>query len=236
MRNLGFREIDRDRERESKPVRPRQRQSFPPWMAIFGFSLVLIIGLSFAAYHNIVSAFTGPTTSPGVGGGTIRTDSSKNIGIGTTPSGNTKFLLQASSTSSSDYSLRILQSDGATPLFIVRNDGKIGIGANTSSTLLAVGGDTLLNGSLTASSISGTLLGFLNAANVASSSFASVSGGNFSFPADLTVAGVVSISGGMKVGSSTTACGPSSEGAIRYNATAKYHEYCNATAWLPMRD
>lgn len=104
------------------------------------------------------------------------------ITIGSAPAANTKFLIQASSTSASDYSLRILQSDGITPLFLVRNDNKVSVGAWPSSTVLTVGGDIWTTGTVTAASFSGSITGTINAANVSSGTFASNTGfGNFTF-------------------------------------------------------
>jgi hypothetical protein len=155
---------------------------------IFKYALYGLLGLAVLALPGWVGAFVGPTGSAGSGSGKIATDAAGNLGINAAVDSATKLLLKASSTSASEYSLRVLQSDGSTPLFIIRNDGKVGIGGNVSSTLLAVGGNTWVNGALTATTLSGSLTGTLNASNISAGAFASsTGGGNFSFPGNVGI-------------------------------------------------
>lgn len=48
---------------------------------------------------------------------------------------------------------------------------------------------------------------------------------------DLGVHNNVTVGGYAKVGTSTATCNASTEGALRYNSTAKKFEFCNGTAW-----
>ena len=95
--------------------------------------IALAFVLSFATYlmvTTLVRAFNGPPTGcvpPGCEGA-VGANSAENLSVGTsTPAANTKFLIVASSTDSSNYALQVLQPD-ATPIFAVRNDGFVGIG------------------------------------------------------------------------------------------------------------
>ncbi len=135
-----------------------------------------------------VIAFTGPSTAAGIGGGALRTDSGSNLSVGSSPSANTKFLLQAPDASSSNYSLRILQQDGITPMLLVRNDGKVAVGTTPTSTALTVGGSAYFSGTVTATTFSGSLTGTVSAANVSSGQFgANTSGGEYYFPGNVGI-------------------------------------------------
>ncbi len=63
----------------------------------------------------IVDAFNGPSSAAGVGYGALKTDTQNNIGINASADSVTKLLIKASSTSASEYSLKVVQQDGATP-------------------------------------------------------------------------------------------------------------------------
>ena len=133
-------------------------------------------------------AFTGPVSGAGVGSGAIGVDAANNISIGTsTPAANTKLLIVASSTDTTNYALRVLQPTGNTPIIILRNDGSVGIGtaSPTATYILDVNGNTRINGVLNATSYTG----FIAAANVTAGVFGvSQSSSPYAFPASLGIA------------------------------------------------
>ncbi len=124
-------------------------------------------GLALASLFGVlaigVGVVSGQNSPPGVGYGAIATDSQQNIAVGrSTTISQTKFGVQASSTASSSYALRVEQP-GGSPIFWVRNDGAVSV-----------------PGSFTA----GTFTGTMSAANVSAGQFgANTGGGNFMFPA-----------------------------------------------------
>ena len=153
--------------------------------------LVAAFAVSFAASLAIVSlvrAFNGPPSGcipPGCAGA-IGVNSSGNLSVGTsTAAAETKFLIVASSTNSSNYGLKVLQP-GGTPIFVVSNDGFVGVGTLSPAYTLDV------NGSIRASgSIVGNYAGTLTANNLTSGVFGSCGscgGGNYAFPSGLGVA------------------------------------------------
>jgi len=82
-----------------------------------------------------------------------------------------------------------LNRNSANYLTILDSTGNVGIGTTDPGTYkLFVNGDTNINGTLSATSFSGTYAGTINSANVSSGAFASnTGGGNFSFPGSLGV-------------------------------------------------
>lgn len=144
-----------------------------------------------------VFAFSGPPSSPGIGGGAILVDGGNNLSLGTsTVLSNTRLLIYSTSTESTRYAIRIFnKSEG--PLFHVRNDGKVAIGTNTfgvTSTLVVAGEIQSTSGGIrfpdntvqtTAASGGGATI---NAANVEAGDFgANTGGGNYSFPASVGI-------------------------------------------------
>lgn len=135
----------------------------------FFLSVFLLAGATLYAF-----AFTGPVLTPGSGSGAIVSDSSNNIGIGASATqANTKFLITAPAPAQ-DYALKILKSDGS-PIFFVRNDGKISIATTSVISTLTVDGTIYstnnFTGSVSASNITGGVFG----------------AGNFSFPSSLGI-------------------------------------------------
>jgi len=117
-------------------------------------------------------------STPGQGYGAIATDAAFNLSVGTsTTQSNTKFLLVASSTGSSDFVLKILQST-QTPIFFVRNDGGISIGTTTvTAGQLTVQGNLYATGSL--------LNGGVQATQMVPGLFGGAS--NYAFPSGLGI-------------------------------------------------
>ncbi|MFH1246575.1 MAG: hypothetical protein V1489_02255 [Candidatus Liptonbacteria bacterium] len=134
-------------------------------------------------------AFVGPSGTGGVGSGALSSDSGNNIAIGTsTPKSDTKLFLQSSSTSDSEYAIKVIQPSGGT-VFALRNDGTIGLGtsipAGGSTSSVIAGGNIITSGNVTAASFIGSLSGGVNASNVTAGVFGA---GNFAFPSSLGVA------------------------------------------------
>ncbi len=153
---------------------------------VYPVAIVLFMVLGITHFG---SAFTGPSSSGGIGDGAIAVDSASNIGIGATSTYSlTKLYVKASSTGTTSYAMRVLQS-GGTPLFTIRDDGAIAIATTTpsgaTSTKLSVNGNTTVTGTLTATTIVGALSGTLSASNVSANVFGA---GNFAFPSSLGIA------------------------------------------------
>ena len=140
---------------------------------------IFAAGTFFALSFFYTLAFQGPGSGPGIGNGAIGVDSSNNISVGTNVTKpETKLVVLASSTDSTNYALKILQPS-LSPIFIVRNDGFVGVGTSTQNgATLSVQGNVY---------VSGQLLGaLLPASQVTSGNFGNGSG-NFSFPASLGI-------------------------------------------------
>lgn len=161
----------------------------PAFWVGFVFSLLAI----FAFYLGVDSifAFTGPSQNPPSGLGAIGSDASNNISIGTsTTKPETKLLIIASSTDTSNFALKVLQP-AQTPVLFVRNDGSLMV-ATTSvngSNILTVQGGIYVSGNVTCGGAT-CLSGTVSAANVLPGLFnssQSTSTGNFAFPASLGV-------------------------------------------------
>jgi len=130
---------------------------------LFTAAAVTVIGLT--AFTTL--AFTGPNNSGGVGSGAISSDASNNLGVGTSStSGTTKLYVVASSTASTSYALRIVQPN-ATDILSVRNDGLVSIAGIFSA---------------------GSFTGTVSSGNLSAGQFGqNTGGGNYSFPANLSV-------------------------------------------------
>ncbi len=138
--------------------------------ALFAIVVLVVAGIG------IFQVFAAPTNSPGVGSGAIGVDSSNNISVGSStagPNGIARLVIFASSTGATDYSLKVLQPNGSTPIFVVANNG------NASTT-----------GTFTANSLLGALNGILSAGNVSGGVFAAnavATSSPFAFPNNLGV-------------------------------------------------
>ncbi len=153
------------------------------------------LGSLLAPVARAQTTFQGPTTVPGVGAGFIGYDSSRNLSIGTQYTNPfTKLFILASSTDFGGFVMRVEQP-GNGPLFIIRNDGTVGIGtpiygSTNYGNKLQVNGSSSFSGNLTVSSgtISGALTGTLSAGNISSGAMGqNTGGGNYSFPGKLSV-------------------------------------------------
>lgn len=142
-----------------------------------GVGMVAILVAAILFGGSIVSAFSGPSSGAGSGSGAIGVDSNNNLSIGTsTPLTNTKLYISGADTSSSNYALRIVQPS-TSPLFVVRNDGSVGVATSSPNQ-----GTLTVNGTIYAT---GGYTGTISASNVTANVFAS---GNFAFPSSLGVA------------------------------------------------
>lgn len=121
-------------------------------------------------------AFTGPTCTTGNCSGAIAADNANNVGISTsTPSPQTRLTIVASTTGLAGYfPFKILQPN-LSPLLIVQDDGKVGVGTIAPSEKLSVVGNITLTGSVLGGSIS--------AGNVSAAQFGlNTGGGTYSVP------------------------------------------------------
>lgn len=144
---------------------------------VLSFLAIFISGFYIINSTFFASGFTGPTTSPGIGGGLFTTDDNKNLSVGTsTPQANTRFLIVSSSTASNSFGLKVLNI-GGSPLLVVRSDGSVGVGTSTPDA-----GTFVVQGTIYSS---GNFTGNIAAANVTAGTFAP---GNFAFPGSLGVA------------------------------------------------
>ncbi len=116
--------------------------------------------------------------TPGIGSGAIATDASNNVSIGTSATqANTKLLIAASSTDTTNYALRIIQPAG-TPILFVRNDGSVSIATSSFGNALTVDGTIY-----STNNFNGTVA----AANVTPGVFNGSTGGNYAFNGALGV-------------------------------------------------
>ncbi len=126
-------------------------------------------------------AFNGPSTSAGAGAGALGVDSSNNVSVGTsTTQAGTKLLSVGSTTDTSAYALKTLNSSGGA-LLIVRNDGSIAIATGSFSP----GAALTVNGTLFSTN---GFTGTISAANVTPGIFNGATGGNYAFNGSLGVA------------------------------------------------
>jgi hypothetical protein len=154
--------------------------------ALIALAFVLTLA-AFLVTVQLVRAFNGPPSgcTPPNCQGAVGVNSSNNLSVGTTtPLANTKFLIVASDTSASNYSLKILQP-ATTPIFVVENGGLVGIATTSPAYQLDV------VGTVRATTFLGNYSGTLTANNVTNGVFGSCGscgGGIYSFPSSLGVA------------------------------------------------
>lgn len=146
---------------------------------------VLLITL-YSLVTGLTFAFNPPTGPGGIGGGAIGVDVYNNLAIGTSTSGlDSKVLIYATSTNT--FFLKVLNPT-ASPIFVIKNDGRVGIATSTPTSTLTVQGDLTVTG-IIYGIFNGQLSGSVSAANVSNGVFGSlVGGGNYSFPSSLGVA------------------------------------------------
>src|SRR5258708_6322191 len=103
----------------------------PGWLLISA----LVIGSALFMFSFFPSwAFQGPGSGPGVGSGAVGVDSSNNLSVGTsTTKAETKFLIIASSTDTTNFALKILQPSQMA-IFTARNDGTISVSGTLNAT------------------------------------------------------------------------------------------------------
>ncbi len=161
-------------------------------LSIFSLAVLFLLSTYYFLSAHTFAQFVGPSTSAGTGAGAIGVDASGNLSIGTsTPQSNTKLLIVASSTDTSNFAIKIIQPNQG-PVLVVRNDGSIGIGTSSPAYALDVVGSARFTGTFTA----GTYSGPITSANVSAGSFGSnTGGGNYSFPASLSIATTTGPSG-----------------------------------------
>jgi hypothetical protein len=154
--------------------------------ALIALAFVLALAAFFMVVR-LVRAFNGPPSgcTPPNCQGAVGVNSSNNLSVGTTtPLANTKFLIVASDTSASNYSLEILQP-ATTPILVVENGGLIGIATGSPAYQLDV------VGTVRATTLIGNWSGTLTSNNVTNGVFGSCGtcgGGIYSFPSSLGVA------------------------------------------------
>lgn len=169
-----------------------------PFRTILNISAItvffLALGMVFA--YNAARAWNGPSQAPSGGYGSLGSDGSNDISVGTSsPVSGTKLTVAGATSDNTTNALKVFESNG-TPVFILRDDGSVAI-ATTSVTTgsTVIGNNLVVNGTFTANGLSGTL----TAGNVSAGQFGSnTGGGNYSFPGNLGV-GTVSPTGKFEV-------------------------------------
>ncbi len=99
-------------------------------------------------------------------------NSNATLGVGTTRSGaingtgNSRLVVQGSGSTSATSSLNVRNSSGSGSLFMVRDDGKVGIGTSTPLTTLDVAGTGRFIATIDVPDDTGTALQYLNYTNI----------------------------------------------------------------------
>jgi hypothetical protein len=142
-------------------------------IAGFGGLAALAVGIAFFT----TQAFTGPTSSGGVGNGAIASDSSNNVAVGTsTTNATTKFFSMGAGNTSATNAFKAVSANG-TALITAQDDGVINIPGTISGP---------------------TFTGTVNAANVSSGAFGqNTTGGDYSFPSRVGIGTTVNASRGL---------------------------------------
>lgn len=155
-------------------------------LATLGF-VSLVGALLFFGVLIAIAAFIGPAQPPPGGTGAIGLDASNNMSIGaSSPAADTKFLIVPAA--GNTFGLRVMKSDGTSPLLIVKGTGQVGVATGTSPLgipeELTVQGDLYVSGNVSGGTFSGGgFTGSVSAANVSAGHFGSaVGGGTYSFP------------------------------------------------------
>jgi hypothetical protein len=195
--------------------------------------------------HVGAQTFQGPSSAAGSGSGALGLDANKNLSLGTsTPIADTKLMIVASSSASTGFAFKIIQpgasttnaNDGLAPgtiLFMVRNDGKIGIGGpvGAATNTVVIAGNTVVSGTISATGFTGGLAGTVSSNNISSGAFgANTGGGNYNFPASLGIGTTTAPAATLEVYNSL--------GSTRVTASQLQHYY-NAEAnprWVIDRD
>lgn len=156
---------------------------------------VFTLYFSFAIFANVL-AITGPTSGAGVGTGALSVDSSGNLSVGGSAASSIKLQIKAATSDSSTFGLKIIDS-GSNVLLSVRSDGVVTISSTTN--VAASGIKFSDNSVLTSANGLGGGVTSTPAGYVTPGYFNSVAGtgGNYSFPASLSVATSTAPSGGV---------------------------------------
>ena len=185
---------------------------------ILRWVLSAAVGVFAATLGFSLVAFAVPPAGPGVGSGAIGTDAANNLSVGTsTTQANTKFLVVASTTGDTGNYVVKVWDKNQNPFFIIRNDGSVAIGTNTFT-----GGAILtVNGTVAATTLSGSWTGTLGAANVSAGAFGSNTGnGNYSFPGSLGIASGLTVTAGAVSLPATSIANAALQGSGSHTVTA----------------
>jgi hypothetical protein len=184
----------------------------------------VVIGLGalgLSAGFSLAFAFNGPSNNAGAGAGALGVGAANNISIGTsTTQGDTELLIVASSSDTSSYAVKILNSSQG-PILLVRNDGSLAIATGTFS----AGSALTVNGTIFSTS---GFTGTVSAANVTPNVFNGAAIGNYAFngslgvgtttqvglPQSLSVYGGGYFSGPIFVGTPTTSTQAATKGYV----------------------
>lgn len=161
--------------------------------------LVLSVFFFLLGTQLATALFLGPGSDPTGAQGALGLDSAQNISVGTsTAAANTKFLVIPAGTNT--YGLRVMRSNGSSPVLIVTETGRVGVATGTAAALpaeLTVQGNLIVSGNITAASITGgTSGGTVSAADVTADEFGRLQGGGtYYFPSVLGVGATTSLPG-----------------------------------------
>ncbi len=191
---------------------PMKKNLFKTKFSIFATAAgAIVVGALFILTFRVF-AFTGPTQNPSGGSGSIGSDASNNVSVGTsTTISGTKFLVVGSTSDATTNALQVLENN-QTPIFILRDDGTISIATGTISAgnttignNLTVGGNFTVTGTFSASSLGSSTI---SAGNVSSGAFGSgTGGGNYEFSGGLSVGTTTAPAGALDVEGGTAASG-----------------------------
>lgn len=167
-------------------------------LAVFAATLLIFPETVLQGFSAIRSVFAAPTCDPSGTCSVLTTDGSGNFGIGANSDAVSRLFIKDADTSATKFGLKIVSSDGSTPVFVVRNDGAVSLASSTyvggrlCFGTMGTGTDCVTSWSGVGGGVTSTPAGY-----VTPGYFNSVAGtgGNYSFPASLSVGTSTAVGG-----------------------------------------